>query len=58
MTLNLLAPFHFESIAYYRVIILQCIGKVSFYTLTFSYIFQVLVFQAYISFCSCLIELN
>ena len=40
--------FHFESLTYYIVIILQRIRIVNFYTPNFSYIFQVLVFQSHI----------
>ena len=58
MALNLLAPFHFESLTYYRVIILRRIGGVNFCALAFSYTFWVLVFQSRISSCSRLIELN
>ena len=55
MVLNLLASFHFESLAYYVVFILQCTRRVNFYTLASSYIFQVLVFSN-IYFFSHLIE--
>ena len=46
------------SLANYIVIVLQCIRGVIFYTLTFSYIFQVLGFQSYICFYSHPIELS
>ena len=58
MVLDLLASFHFESLAYYAVIILQCIRRVNFNSLTFSYIFQVLIFESYLYFYSRLIELS
>ena len=58
MVLDLLASFHFESKPImYTVFILQCTRKVNSYTLTFSYIFQVLVFS-HIYFYSHLIELS
>ena len=50
MALDLLASFHFESLAYYVVIILQCIRRVNVNSLTFSYIFQVLFFQSHFYF--------
>ena len=56
--LDLLASFHFESIAYYVVTVLQCIRRANFNSLTFSYIFQVLIFQSQFSFHSRLTELN
>ena len=37
MVLNLLGQFHFESRAYYIVIILLRIGRLNLYTLPFSY---------------------
>ena len=58
MVLDSLASFHFESLAYYVVIILQCIRRVNFNSLTFSYIFQALFFQSHIYFYSRLIELS
>ena len=57
IVLDLLASFHFESLAYYVVFILQCNRRVIFYTLTSSYIFQVLVFS-HIYFYSCFAELD
>ena len=56
MVLDLLASFHFESLACYVVIILQCSRRVNFNSLTFSYIFQVLIFQSHFYFYSRLIE--
>ena len=58
MVLNLLASFHFKSLPYYVVIILQCIRRVNFNSLTFSYIFQVLFFPSDFYFYSRLVELN
>ena len=58
MVLDLLASFHFESLACYVVIILQCSRRVNFNSLTFSYIFQVLIFQSHFYFYSRLIELS
>ena len=58
MVLDLLASFQFESLAYYVVIILQCIRGVNFNSVTFSYIFQVLIFESRFYFYSRLIELN
>ena len=46
MFLDLLASFQFDSLAYYVVIILQCMRRVSFNSFTFSYIFQVLFFYS------------
>ena len=40
---------YYESLAYYVVVILQPIRTVNFCILTFSYIFQVLIFQSHIS---------
>ena len=57
MALDALASFHFESLVYYVMFILQCTRRVNFYTLTSSYIFQVLVFS-HIYFYSRLIELS
>ena len=56
MVLDLLTSFHFESLAYYVVIILQCIGSVNFNSLTFSYTFQVSIFQSHFYFYNRLIE--
>ena len=58
MVLDLLASFQFESLAYYVVIILQCIRGVNFNSVTFSYIFQVLIFESRFYFYSRLIELS
>ena len=58
MVLDLLASFHFESLTYYLVIILQFIRRVNFNSLTFSYIFQVLNFQSHLYFYSRLTELS
>ena len=44
MVLDLLTLLHFESLAYYMVIIPQCIRRVHFNSLTVSKIFQVLIF--------------
>ena len=56
--LNLLGQFHFESRAYYIVIILLRIGRLNLYTLPFSYFFQVLFYLLYIYFHSCVIRLS
>ena len=58
MVLDLLASFHFESLFYYVIIILQSIRRVNFNSLTFSYIFQVLTFHSQFYFYSRLIELS
>ena len=58
IVLDLLASFHFESLAYYVVIILYCIRRVNFNSLTFSYVFHLLIFQSHFYFYSCLIELS
>ena len=58
MILDLLALFHFESLAYYVVIYLQCMRRVNFNSLTFSLIFQVLIFQSHSYSYRCLTELN
>ena len=58
MVLDLLVSFHFESLAYYVVIILQCIRRVNFNSLTFSYISQVLIFQSHFYFYSRFLELG
>ena len=50
MVLNLLASFHFESLAYCVVNILQCIRKVNFCAVSFSYIFSSVSFQLHICF--------
>ena len=58
IVLDLLAPFQFESLAYYVVIILQWIRRVNFNSLTFSYIFRVFICQSHFHFYSSLIELR
>ena len=55
---DLLALFIFKSLAYYVVIILQCTGRINFNSLTFSYIFHVLIIQSNFYFYNCLIELS
>ena len=55
---DLLVSFHFESLAYYVVIILQCTRRANPNSLTFSYIFQVLIFQSDFYFYSRLIDLS
>ena len=52
MVLDLLDSFQFELLAYYKVMILQCLRRINFNSLTFSYIFQVLFFQSYFYFYS------
>ena len=58
MGLDLSASFNFESQVCYVNIILQCIRRATFNSLTFSYIFQVLIFQSHFYFYSSLIELS
>lgn len=58
MVLDLLSSFHFESLPYYVIIILQCIRRVNFNSLTFSYLFQVFIFQSKFCFYFRLIELS
>lgn len=62
IVLNLLASFHFKSLACYMVINLQCIRQANFNSFTFSYIyiyiFQVLIFQLLFYFYSRLIEMS
>ena len=58
MVLDLSPLFYFESLAYYVVIILQCIGRVNFNSLTFSHIFQMLFFQSHFYFYSRPIEVS
>ena len=58
MVLNLLASFHFESLAFHIVIFCSVSEESVSILLLFSYIFQVLAFQSHINFYSRLNDLS